>query len=227
MTLLSELAKEVEAKARKDFVVAAWQDRPAGELLTLARAAGLPTKEADQLLAQVAHGRQLVPKLDDLPRLREAATVARRHLDGVADKNGRLIEELQTAINVAALAAQGAGRRLSEIEGHAQEVYQMHVSGLLPLEVAPDEVKRIKGRQNAREIVDRHERALTVANNRRNDAARLLKSLESQRGKQGFVAQVEALEAKIEKVKEELADAERVVEQATKAVSDARAAVPE
>jgi hypothetical protein len=227
MTTLSELAKQTESKRHEAFIVAVWKGEPADELLRLAREAGLALEQADRILARIANAQRLVPRLDDLPRLRLSLEVALGHSMKVSGKNNAMILELQNANNVGAMAARAAQLELNDAESVTREFHALMSDGLLPETVAPVEIRQQIARQKAGEVVQRREAALTNANNILRDVSRRLESLVARRADALLhIPDREALAREIETAKCELADAQSAVEDAATAVADARAKVP-
>ena len=159
-----------EAAARARFVAAAWAGKPAEELVNLAHTVGLPTADADKLLARIEAARQDARAADAAAGALKQAVKLEAVAAGIAERESAIIEAAEAKIRASADTAAAARQRANEAEQAAYRVLVAVDAGIVPADAPlPDycrEIQRIRQAeadqreaerrwQNAREQVTR------------------------------------------------------------------------
>jgi hypothetical protein len=149
--MLTELEMQNRKAARDGFIQGVWQGMEPAKLLSLANAAGLTAKEADEFIVKISQGKEHVEHVSRLSALRKEAASTKAKLDKIDTHATAEISRLQSEVEDAAIANNAAQKALNAAEDSARRLLMLHDQGLLPLEDAPKEVRYLAERRAAEE----------------------------------------------------------------------------
>lgn len=224
---LETLQKQNREVAYQQFIEGAWNGRPAAEMLTLAKEAGLKTPEADALIAKIRKGKENVAAVDQLPRLRKDANDARVQLKKISERNNEEISRLHGEIHHAECRNDDAHKAMRAATKAAQELLVLSDEGLLL--TMHKEVTRLVDRRTAEQKYRKADSdridALEVRNRLRHIICNIQERIDnmpltmtSEYDKDRLKEGLKLAQHDLAKAESELKDAEAVAEKMKKAI---------